>query len=150
MANPTRRSFSGRCPVSDVHVRVRVGGEQYALPVQYVHEVVDLGELTPVPGAPDSVLGLRNMGGEILPACELASVLGIEHSGRSQRLLITEHDGRRGALAVDEVIDVSPLTSPMLEPQSPHLLARTVIDGAMVGVLAVDVLLDSICAQGQP
>jgi chemotaxis signal transduction protein len=136
--------------VSDVHVRVGVGGEQYALPVQYVHEVIDLGELTPIPGAPDYVLGLRNMGGEILPAFDLASLLEIERGGPPGRLLIAEHDGRRGALAVNRVIDVAPLTGPMQEPQSPNLLARTVIDGTLVGVLAVDVLLDTICARAQP
>jgi chemotaxis signal transduction protein len=126
---------------------VRVGGEQYALPVEYVDEVVDLGELTPVPGAPDSVLGLRNLNGEIIPAFDLARVLQIEHNDWPQRLLVTEHDGQRAAFAVDDVIDVSPLAGMMQETESLHLLASMVLDGVMVGVLAVDALFDSIAPE---
>jgi purine-binding chemotaxis protein CheW len=136
---------------------VRVGAEQYALPVEYVHEVVDLGELTPVPGAADSVLGLHNLNGEIVPAFDLARILRIERDGhRSEldqskigrpRLLVTECDGRRAALAVDEVIDVGPLAGIMQESESHYLFATTVIDGTMVGVLSVDDLFDSLASE---
>jgi purine-binding chemotaxis protein CheW len=125
-------------------VRVRVGSEQYALPVEHVREVIDLGQLTSVPGAPDSVLGLRNLNGEIVPAFDLAKILEIERAGRPRRLLVTEYDGQRVAFAVDDVISVGPLAGRMQEAQSRHLLASTVLDGALVGVLAVDALFDSI------
>jgi chemotaxis signal transduction protein len=126
---------------------VRVGVEQYALPVEYVHEVLDLGELTPVPGAAPIVLGLRNVDGEIVPAFDLARILQIERDGSPPRLLVTECRGQRAAFAVDEVIDVGPLAGAMQESESPHLLASTVLDGALVGVLAVDALFDSIAPE---
>jgi chemotaxis signal transduction protein len=135
--------------VSVVHVRVRVGGEQYALPIEHVHEVVDVGELTPVPGALDSLLGLRNLNGEIVPAFDLAGILRIARDGQARRLLVIECDGQRAALAVDEVIDVAPLAGAMQESQSPHLLASTVLDGAMVGVLAVAAVFDSIAPEDE-
>jgi purine-binding chemotaxis protein CheW len=128
--------------MTDVHVRVGVGGEQYAMPVRHVNEVVEVGELTPVPGTPDSLLGLRNLGGEIVPALDLARILQIEHDGRPGRLVVVEHGGRRTAFAVDEVIDVGRLAGEMEEHESPYLLASTVIDDAMVGVLSLDVLLE--------
>ncbi len=78
--------------MSGAQVRVRVGGEQYALPVEHVYEVVDLGELTPVPGSADSVLGLLNLNGEIVPTFDLARILQIEREGRPRRLLVTECD----------------------------------------------------------
>jgi chemotaxis signal transduction protein len=124
-----------------------VGAEQYALPVEYVHQVVDLGGLTPVPGSPDTVLGLRNLNGEILPAFDLARILQIERDGRAPRLLVTECHGQRAAFAVDEVLDVGPLAGTMQESESPHLLASTILDGALVGMLAVDALFDSIAPQ---
>jgi purine-binding chemotaxis protein CheW len=128
-------------------VRVRVGSEQYALGVEHVHEVLDLGELTPVPGAPGSVLGLRNVGGEVVPAFDLATVLQIQSDGRPRRLLVAECRSQRAAFAVDEVIDVGPIAGTMQESESRHLLASTVLDGEMVGVLAVDALFDSITAE---
>jgi chemotaxis signal transduction protein len=130
--------------VSAVQIRVRVGAEQYALPVEYVHQVVDLGELTPVPGSPDTVLGLRNCNGEIVPAFDLARILQIERDARPPRLLVTECHGQRAAFAVDEVLDVGPLAGTLQESGSPHLLGSTVLDGALVGVLAVEALFDSI------
>jgi len=128
--------------MNPVHVRVGVGGEQYAMPVEHVNEVVEVGEVTPIPGTSDSVLGLRNLGGEIVPALDLATILQIECDGRPERLVVVEHGGRRTAFAVDEVIDVGRLAGAMEEHESPYLLASTVIDGAIVGVLALDVLLE--------
>jgi purine-binding chemotaxis protein CheW len=140
--------------MNGAQVRVRVGGEQYALGVEHVHEVVDLGELTPVPGTADSVLGLRNVNGEIVPVFDLARVLGVEHGGRQseigqRRLLIAECDGQRAAFAVDEVTDVAPIAGTMQKSESRHLLGSTVIDGTMVGELAVDALFDSIAPEVQ-
>jgi chemotaxis signal transduction protein len=140
--------------MNGAQVRIRVSGEQYALGVEHVHEVVDLGELTPVPGSADSVLGLRNVNGEIVPVFDLARILGIERDGRRsdpgrRRLLIAECDGQRAAFAVDDVIDVAPIVGPMQESESRHLLASMVIDGAMIGVLAVDALFDSIAPEAQ-
>ena len=133
--------------MSGVHVRVRVGNEQYALPVEHVHRVVELGEPTPVPGAAEGVLGLRNLDGEILPAFDLARVLQIERDGRAGRLVVAEHGGRRAAFAVDEVIDVGELAEPMQESESPYLQASTVIDDALVGVLAVGAMLDTLARE---
>jgi purine-binding chemotaxis protein CheW len=133
--------------VGGAQVRVQVGGEQYALPVEHVHEVVDLGEVTPVPGAPDSLLGLRNLSGEIVPAFDLARILEIGRDGRARRLLVTECNEQRVAFAVDDVIDVGPLAGTMQESESQHLLASTVLDGVLVGVLDVDALFDSIAPE---
>jgi chemotaxis signal transduction protein len=143
--------------VNGVQVRVRVGSEQYALAVENVCEVVVVGALTPVPGAADSVLGLRNLSGEIVPAFDLARILQIARDGHrseidrsksgQRRLLVTECDGRRAAFAVDEVIGVGPLVGAMQESQSLHLLASTVLDGALVGVLAVDALFHAIAPE---
>jgi purine-binding chemotaxis protein CheW len=133
--------------VDSVQVRVRVGGEQYALPVSYVHEVVDLGELSAVPGSADSVLGLLNLNGEIVPAFDLARILQIERNSQPRRLLVAQCGGQRAAFAVDEVLDVGPLAGTMQESDSPNLLASTVLDGAMVGMLAVDALFHSIAPE---
>jgi chemotaxis signal transduction protein len=134
--------------VSGVHVRVRVGDEQYALPVEHVHEIVELGEVTPVPGSAASVLGLRNLDGEVLPVLDLARILQIERDGRAGLLLVTEHSERRAAFAVDEVIDVEHLVGTTQESEASYLPASTVIDGALVGVLEVGALLDTIVEEG--
>jgi len=154
MATPTPAPASVRSPATGVHVRVRVAGEQYALPVEHVQEVVDLDELTPVPGAAESLLGLLNLGGEIVPAFDLAKILGIEPGGHRaeigrRRLLVAECGGQRAAFAVDDVLDVGPLASAMQESDARYLLASTVLDGELVGMLAVESLFDSIVPEEQ-
>jgi chemotaxis signal transduction protein len=129
-------------------VRVRVGGEQYALPVEHVHEIVELGEVTPVPGSAASVLGLRNLDGEVLPVLDLAMILQIERDSRAGRLLVTEHGERRAAFAVDEVIDVEHLPRTTQESESSYLPASAVIGGVLVGVLEVGALLDTVVEEG--
>jgi purine-binding chemotaxis protein CheW len=136
--------------VSDAYVRVRIGGERYALPVEHVHEVLEPGELTPVPGAPSSLLGLRNLGGEILPAFDLARILQIEGDGGAGRLLVAERDGWRAAFAVDDVTDVGPLAGTLQASESPYLLSSGVIDEALVGVLDIGALHDALAGEGTP
>lgn len=136
--------------MTGVHVRVDVGGEQYALPVERVQEVVEVGQLTPVPGTPEGVIGLRNLGGDIVPAVDLARILGVERERAPGRLVVVERTAGRTALAVDAVIDVGQLPGELAEHDSPYLLASTVIDGTMVGLLDLDVVLDSSSQEAAP
>jgi chemotaxis signal transduction protein len=130
--------------VDGVHVRVRVGGEQYALAVAHVQEVLGLGELSAVPGSAPSMLGLRNLAGEILPVFDLASVLQIEGDGQPKRLVVLEHATKRAAFAVDEVLEVGQLVGERQASESPHLRSSLVVDSTLIGVIDVGVLLDMV------
>lgn len=44
---------------------------------------------------------------------------------------------------------MGPLVGTMQESESPHLLASTVLNGTLVGVLAVDALFDSIAPEDE-
>jgi chemotaxis signal transduction protein len=134
--------------VPDVHVRVRVAGEQYALAVEHVAEVVELGTVTPVSGAPPSVLGLCNLRGEIVSVVDLASVLGLKRDEDPTRLLVATDSGRRAGLAIAAVIDVGRLPQASPEHGLGCVGATVVVDGALLGVLDVGALLD--VAAGAP
>jgi purine-binding chemotaxis protein CheW len=130
-----------------VHVRVRIGGESYALPVEHVLEVGELGEVAPVPGAPDSVLGVRNLRGQVLPVVDLAHILGVAGEGAPQRLVVAEDGLRRAGLAIDDVTDVANLPVPAEEIDSPFLRGAALVDDALVGVIDVPRLLDSVSGE---
>jgi purine-binding chemotaxis protein CheW len=133
-----------------MHVQVRVGEERYAVSVEYAREVLELGELTPVPGASPQTLGLRNRGGEILPVFDLAAKLGIQHEGRPRRLLVVEHRERRAGLAVADVLDVGTLGETSHPPDAPCLEAVAVLNGELVGVLDIPALLDALAGEALP
>jgi purine-binding chemotaxis protein CheW len=121
-----------------VHVRFRVGDENFALPVGQVLEVADLGQLAPVPGAPRAVLGVRNLRGHVLPVIDLAVVLGTANASPGARLVIAEEAGRRAGLAIDQVTDVAELPGPMHEADSQFIAGSTLVDDELVGVVDLE------------
>jgi chemotaxis signal transduction protein len=129
---------------TDLHVWVRVGDEDYALAVDNVLEVAEIGEITPVPGTPGAVLGLRNLRGNVLTVVDLLAVLHLARPGKRQRIVVAEEGGRRAALAVDSVVGVQQLPGAREEVESPHLASAALVAGALVGVIDVKSILDSV------
>jgi chemotaxis signal transduction protein len=132
--------------MSAVHVRVRVGNELYALPVTHVLEIGEIGDLTPMRGASAASLGIRNLRGDVLPVFDLATVLGMRRSGSAKRLVVAEHAGCRTGLAVDEVTDVDELPDADQDVDSPLLSSAVLIESALVGVIDMDRLFESLGA----
>jgi two-component system, chemotaxis family, chemotaxis protein CheV len=130
--------------MSDVHVQVRVGDELYALPVTHVLEIGEIGELTAAPGASRATLGVRNLRGDLLPVFDLAAVLGLPRSQSAKRMLVAERRGTRAGFAVDEVTDVEVLLAADQEVDGDLLSSAALIDGALVGVIDVDRLFDTL------
>jgi purine-binding chemotaxis protein CheW len=136
--------------MSGLHVRVRAANEQYALRVEEVLEVAELGEITPVPGANASVMGVRNLRGQVVPVLNLARVLDVPDSAAPQRIVIAEDSDRKAGLAVDEVIGVEELPKPSEEVASSHVVGAALADGSLVGVVDVPSILDAIEGQPEP
>jgi purine-binding chemotaxis protein CheW len=126
------------------YVRFRVAQEAYAISVLYVLEVAGLGEVTPVPGAPREILGVRNLRGKILPVIDLAALLGTRRSEPPARLLVTESDGRRAGLAIDEVTEVGEFADPAEEGESALLLGTMLEEGDLIGVLNLPAVIDAL------
>jgi chemotaxis signal transduction protein len=120
-----------------VYVRVRVGSEAYALPVEHVLEVAELGAVTPMPGAPTEVLGVSNLRGQIVPVIDLSFVFGIGRTDKPRRLLVAEAAGRRAGFAIDEVNEVGDLSEAFEETDSNLLVGSALVDGQLVGVVDV-------------
>jgi chemotaxis signal transduction protein len=129
--------------VSRLHVRVRVADEQYALAVEDVLEVAELGEVTPVPGAGAAVLGVRNLRGQVLPVIDLASVLELPPA-QAERIVIAERGGLRAGFAVDAVAGVEQLPKASEEVDSQYLAGAALADGALVGVIDVGSVLEAV------
>ena len=129
--------------MSGVHVRVLVGREQYALAVEQVLEVAQMGHLAAVPGAPRQVMGVHNLHGQVIPVIALAVQLGLDE-GDPHRIVVVELGERRAGLAVDAVIDVGELPEASEQVESPYLLGAALLDGTLVGVLDVDAVLAPI------
>lgn len=133
-----------------MHLRIRLGAEHYALALEHVLEVVELDEVTPVPGSPATVLGLRNLRGEILPVLDLCTLLKIPGDGEPRRLVVVADGARRAGLAVDEVIDFSRLPEATATIDSPLLHGGVLLDGVLIGVVDVSAVLDTSAGAPAP
>jgi purine-binding chemotaxis protein CheW len=131
-----------------VYVRLRVGPEAYAMPVEHVREVADLGEVQAIPGSRPEMLGVRNLRGQILPVVDLALLLGIDVTTPPARLLVAESGGRQAGFAIDAVFDVGELRDPTEETESDLLMGATLAGGDLIGLIDVTRVFDSLEGRG--
>ena len=129
--------------MTGIHVRVRAGGEQYALPVEGVRQITKRERITPVPGAPAAVLGVWNLRGDVIAAVDLASLLGLERSADSNeaRMVVAEHGELRAGLTVEAVTEVGPLPATIEPAESDYLQGAVRVDRIPVGVVDLGALL---------
>jgi chemotaxis signal transduction protein len=131
-----------------MHVHVRVGREAYAIPVTHVREIVEYGDVTPLPGSGAHVLGMRNLRSRVLPVFDLAALLGAGERGEPASVCVAEHDGSVAGLAVEEVSDVTALPEDG-DPVDSALIDRSVlVDGRLVGVIDADRLFEELRRRG--
>ncbi|HWE81849.1 MAG TPA: chemotaxis protein CheW [Gaiellaceae bacterium] len=134
--------------VDGVHVTMRVGNETYALPIENVVEVAEVGDVTAVPGAGPGVLGVRNLHGQVLPVFDAAHVLGSRRANRPERLLVATHRGSLAGLAVDAVMDIAPLDAEFEPADADHLACAGLVDGCLVGVVDIESIYGAL--RGRP
>ncbi|WP_320009055.1 chemotaxis protein CheW [Maridesulfovibrio sp.] len=90
------------------YIIFEVDAVRFGLPSVMVDRVERAVMITPVPEAPDPVLGVVNDGGDIVPVLGLRSRLGTEERDviLSDRLIFSSVNGRRMALLADGICDV--------------------------------------------
>ena len=120
-----------------VYVRLRIASETYAMPVEHVLGVADIGQISAVPRARPELLGLWNRRGRILPVVDLAQLLGVTRTGPPQRVLIAEARGHQACFVIDEVSEIGELGDPGEETDSDLLAGATLAGGDLVGVIDV-------------
>jgi purine-binding chemotaxis protein CheW len=131
-----------------MHVHVRLGREAYAIPVSHVSEVLELGDVTPLPGSGEHVLGLRNVRGQVLPVFDLAALLGGARRGELSKVCVARLHGSVAGLAVDEVTDVAEVPDEGDPVESP-LVDRSFLAGdRLVGVIDADGLFAELDRRG--
>lgn len=94
-------------------VGFRIGKETFGVPINLVHEIVRVPEITAVPDAPEYVEGVINLRGKIVSVIDLRKRFGekrIERT-RKNRILVAEIERKMVGLIVDaasEVLRVAP------------------------------------------
>lgn len=97
-----------------------VAGRQFAVPAADVAEVLRDGRVNTVPRAPDSLAGLLNLRGRIVPVIDLRKRLGLpphaEPTCPATVHLVLQATEEWCSLLVDEILDVVEIADTAFEP----------------------------------
>ncbi|HEY5998446.1 MAG TPA: chemotaxis protein CheW [bacterium] len=106
-----------------------MGKEFFGVPIDEVHEIVRVPEVTAVPEAPQFLEGLINLRGKILPVIDLRRRLRFAESARDKhtRVLVSEEGGKLVGLLVDAVYEVIRVADGALEPP-PDIVAASGVE----------------------
>ncbi|MFA7386300.1 MAG: chemotaxis protein CheW [Thiohalobacteraceae bacterium] len=98
-------------------VTFRLEDETYGINVMQVQEVLRVTEIAPVPGAPDYVLGIINLRGNVVTVVDTRSRLGLgaKEMDESTRIVIIEADRLVVGILVDAVAEVVDLRASEIE-----------------------------------
>jgi purine-binding chemotaxis protein CheW len=104
----------------------RLGGEQYALPVADVREVLKVVQLTSVPNTPDYVPGIMSHRGTMLPILDLCRRFGLApgvNDAKSRIVIVSVNDEEVGLL-VDRVTGVFRIFPDEIKPAPENIEQR--------------------------
>ncbi|HSE49310.1 MAG TPA: chemotaxis protein CheW [Terriglobales bacterium] len=104
----------------DLHiVGFRIGRETFGVPIELVHEIVRVPEITSVPDAPEYIEGVINLRGKIISVVDLRKRFGEREITwtKKNRILVAELEGKMVGLIVDSASEV--LKLPRSEVDNP-------------------------------
>ena len=99
-----------------------LGGEAFGIGIMAVKEIIEFSGLTEVPMMPDTIRGVINLRGAVVPVMDLAARFGRPQSVAGKRTCIVivelEHDGERQltGVVVDAVSAVLDIAAADIEP----------------------------------
>jgi purine-binding chemotaxis protein CheW len=147
----------GDAAVSRRFLTFRVGANLYALPAEYVMEVIHIPAVARVPHSPAPLLGIANLRGAVLPLVGLKELLGQSGDSAAATKAIVLDAGTILALAVESVDALVAIASDRIEVRESELSAergeelcgafRSERHDAVVKILDIKKLLGDAFAQ---
>ncbi len=130
---PESSSTVARQGKPDEYLVFVLDGEQYALPIDEVREIVKVPVLTEVPGSMQSMLGILNLKGEILAVYDVKPRLGLSEGSpniagpdarldrlsKSARILVVHGQKVDCGILVDRVVRVIRVLASAIRPGPP-------------------------------
>ena len=94
--------------MSHLYLIAQIAGRAVAIDSEQVESVVDIGEVTAVPGASSHVRGLAALRSRVVTVVDTQSALGMSGGSTARRAVITQFEGHHYAMLVDALDDVAP------------------------------------------
>jgi purine-binding chemotaxis protein CheW len=104
----------------------RLGDEEFGLGIEHVQSIVRYEPATPVPRSPETVQGVVNLRGHVIPVLDLSKRLRqseFEPTALS-RIIVAEGDGGVVGLAVDAANEVASIPVATIQPTPESVLTH--------------------------
>ncbi|MDQ6989611.1 MAG: chemotaxis protein CheW [Mariprofundaceae bacterium] len=130
------------------YMRVQMNGEAFLLPVPAVLGILRPVTLTPVPMAPDHLMGVANIRGQIFCIVDPGKALHLKQARKAQdtnsRFLLLRHARVNLGMWVEEVFDLHRVREDELPEDTGHVYQTGVINTQHgdLPILRVQVLFD--------
>lgn len=131
-------------------ISFEIADQDFCVDIRSVREIRGWTATTPVPHAPDYMMGVINLRGAVMPVVDLRARLGLGRTEPSERhvIVVMQHGGVTAGLLVDAVQEtfVVPEEDMQAPPPVQSGTERFVdaifpLEGKLLSRLAVDVLL---------
>jgi purine-binding chemotaxis protein CheW len=112
------------------YVLFRLGDEEYGLPIEQVSSIIRYEPATPVPHSPESVDGVINLRGHVIPVVNLKrKLLGTAFvAGVTSRIVVAEGEAGMVGLVVDAANEVTTISLEDVRPTPETALTSETAD----------------------
>ncbi len=136
-------------------IAFRIGDQEFCVDIMCVREIRGWTKTTPLPHAPDYVIGVINLRGSVLPIMDLGARLGFKPTEASARhvIIVVQIGSQTVGLLVDAVSDILTVNSEDIQPppelpsdmeqRSGYARGILAIEKRMICLIELDVLVDA-------
>lgn len=128
-----------------------LSGEEYAIDIMRVQEIIRISSITKVPRMPDFVEGVINLRGKVIPVVDLRTRFSLEkqEDDKHSRIVVVEIAGKITGLIVDSVSQVLNISDDEIDPApsvgskvgSEFILGMGKVDERLIILLEIDKIL---------
>jgi purine-binding chemotaxis protein CheW len=103
-------------------VTFQLGQEIYSVEVKKVREILRINNISPVPGAPDYIVGITNIRGNVISVIDGRKRMNLAAGDYTDlsRMIVMESEDDIVAVVVDKVVDIIDLPESLID-SSPRL-----------------------------
>lgn len=131
------------------YVEFSIAGEQYAIRIQEIHEIIKLQSITPIPSVMSYVKGVINLRGKVVPIISLRNLFQLQETEyfKTTRIVVVHHQEGTVGIIVDCVNKVATFQDIQQPPDhfghvnGSFFVGIGITDSDLVGILKLDEML---------
>lgn len=101
------------------YVLFNLEGQGYAIDINLVIEITEIGETTKVPGGDGNTQGVLNLRGDVISIIDLKKKLGLGNSNtEDKQIIVVKKDDKQAGLLIDNARDIRSYNEDLLEEVS--------------------------------